>query len=149
MGVTGVRSTGVTASVSIAAYVADILADEGLDVKPKTNFEPYRTGFTKFNELSWKEKDELIKRNPLYGHVICRCETVTEGQIVEAIHRPIQAKSLDAIKRRLWRGWPLPGRFLQPQDGGNPGQRIKCSAETITKHRKGSEILTGPNRLGD
>lgn len=150
VGVTGVRSTGVTASVSIAAYVADILADEGLDLKPKTNFEPYRTGFTKFNELSWKEKDELIKRNPLYGHVICRCETVTEGQIVEAIHRPIQAKSLDAIKRRLWAGTGrCQGGFCSPRIVEILARELNVPAETITKHRKGSEILTGPNRLGD
>lgn len=150
IGVTGVRSTGVTASASIAAYVVHILADEGLELKVKDNFEPYRIGITKFNELSWKEKDELIKQNPLYGHVICRCETVTEGQIIEAIHRPIGAKSLDAIKRRLWAGaGRCQGGFCSPRIVEILARELDVPTETITKHRKGSEILTGPNRLGD
>jgi len=150
VGVTGVRSTGVTASASIAAYVVDILADEGLDLKLKDDFEPYRIGITKFNELSWKEKNELIKQNPLYGHVICRCETVTEGQILEAINRPIPAKSLDAIKRRLWAGaGRCQGGFCSPRIVEILARELNVPAETITKHRKGSEILTGPNRLGD
>ncbi len=150
IGVTGVRSTGVTASASIAGYVVDILADEGLELKLKANFEPYRIGITKFNELSLKEKDELIKQNPLYGRVICRCETVTEGQIVEAVHRPIGAKSLDAIKRRLWAtAGRCQGGFCSPRIVEILARELNVPAETITKHRKGSEILTGPNRLGD
>ena len=150
IGVTGVRSTGVTASAAIAGYVVDILADEGLELKLKKNFEPYRIGITKFNELSWKEKDELIKQNPLYGHVICRCETVTEGQIVEAIHRPIGPRSLDAIKRRLRAGaGRCQGGFCGPRVVEILARELNVPPETITKHRKGSEILTGPNRLGD
>ena len=54
----------------------------------------------RFRHLSPKEKAALIKENPLYGRVICRCETVTEGEIVEALHRPIVPTSIDAIKRR-------------------------------------------------
>ena len=121
-----------------------------MELKIKDNFEPYRIGIKKFSELSWKEKDELIKQNPLYGHVICRCETVTEGQIVEAIHRPIGAKSLDAIKRRLWAGaGRCQGGFCGPRVVGILARELKVPAETITKHREGSEILNGPNRLGD
>ncbi|HHY71540.1 MAG TPA: NAD(P)/FAD-dependent oxidoreductase [Thermoanaerobacterales bacterium] len=150
IGVTGVRSTGVTASISVAGYVVDILADEGLELKVKENFEPHRIGIKKFSELSWKEKDELIRQNPLYGHVICRCETVTEGQIVEAIHRPIGAKSLDAIKRRLWAGaGRCQGGFCGPRVVEILARELKVPVETITKHREGSEILNGPNRLGD
>lgn len=150
IGVTGVRSTGVTASASIAGYVVDILADEGLELKPKVSFEPYRIGITKFNELSWKEKDELIRQNPFYGHVVCRCETVTEGQIIEAIQRPIGARSLDAIKRRLRPGTGrCQGGFCSPRIVEILARELNVPAETITKHRKGSEILTGLNRLGD
>ncbi|GLI51864.1 FAD/NAD(P)-binding oxidoreductase [Tepidanaerobacter syntrophicus] len=147
IGVTGVRSTGITASASIAVYVADILADEGLELKKKENFNPYRISIPRFNELSWKEKDELIKQNPLYGHVICRCETVTEGQIIEAIHRPIGAKSLDAIKRRLWAGaGRCQGGFCSPRIVEILARELKVPAEKITKNEPGSEILYGPNR---
>ncbi len=150
VGVTGVRSTGVTASASIARYIVDILDDEGLKLQLKENFNPYRVGIKKFSELSLKEKDELIKQNPLYGHVICRCETVTEGQIVDAVHRPIGAKSLDAIKRRLWAGaGRCQGGFCSPRVVEILARELKVSPSDITKHQEGSEILHGPNRLGD
>jgi glycerol-3-phosphate dehydrogenase len=147
IGVTGIRSTGVTASIAIAGYVIDILADEGLDLKIKQNFNPYRQGIKKFSELSWQQREELIKQNPLYGHVICRCETVTEAEIVEAIKRPLGATSLDAIKRRLRPGTGrCQGGFCTPRIVEILARELGVPVEQITKHEKGSEIIAGQNR---
>ena len=69
----------------------------------KQHFEEKEKGLDPKN-LSREEYQKLIRKNPAYGNVICRCETVTEGEIVEAIHRPIPAKSLDGVKRRTRAG---------------------------------------------
>jgi len=147
IGISGVRSTGVTASLAIAGYVIDILADEGLDLRIKPDFNPYRQGIKKFSDLSWNEREEIIKQNPLYGHVICRCETVTEAEIVEAIKRPLGARSLDAIKRRLRPGTGrCQGGFCSPRIVEILARELGVPAEQITKMGKGSEVVVGRNR---
>lgn len=147
IGVTGIRSTGLTASVSIAKYVVDILSDEGFELKPKDDFNPNRVGIKRFKDLSPKEKDELIKQNPLYGHVICRCETITEREIVEAINRPIKAKSVDAVKRRLRAGMGrCQGGFCLPRVVEILSRELNIPACDIAKHEKSSQIVVGNNR---
>lgn len=64
------------------------------------NYNPIRKPPVEFRKLSIVEQDALIKENPMYGHVVCRCETVTEAEIVNAIHSPIPATTVDAVKRR-------------------------------------------------
>ena len=73
---------------------------ERLDLVEKKNFKKTREKIVRFAELSLEEKNKLIKEKPAYGHMVCKCEFVTEGEIVEAIHRPIKALTVDAIKRR-------------------------------------------------
>ncbi|MFC1863221.1 NAD(P)/FAD-dependent oxidoreductase [Thermodesulfobacteriota bacterium] len=81
------RMPGFTPSPLVAAWVVDLLGEQGLKLEEKTHFNPTRKGIPKFAELSNEEKDKLIEEDPRYGHVICRCETVTEGEIIEAIKR--------------------------------------------------------------
>lgn len=100
----GVRSTGLTASASLGKYVAQTLIELGMPVDFNTSFDPIRKGIPRFHEMNQAQQDELIAQNPLFGRVVCRCETITEGEIVEAIHRPIPARSMDAVKRRLRAG---------------------------------------------
>ncbi|WP_283702003.1 NAD(P)/FAD-dependent oxidoreductase [Clostridium perfringens] len=97
--VIGIDSPGLTAAPAIGVYVVNIIK-ERLDLVEKKNFKKTREKIVRFAELSLEEKNKLIKEKPAYGHMICKCEFVTEGEIVEAIHRPIKALTVDAIKRR-------------------------------------------------
>ena len=97
--VIGIDSPGLTAAPAIGVYVVNMIK-ERLDLVEKKNFKKTREKIVRFAELSLKEKNKLIKEKPAYGHMICKCEFVTEGEIVEAIHRPIKALTVDAIKRR-------------------------------------------------
>lgn len=104
VGISGVRSTGLTASVGIAGYVVHGLKEAGLELERKAGWKRTRKGIARFAEKTVKEKDALIALDPLYGKIICRCEQVTESEILQAIHRPVGAKTLDAVKRRVRAG---------------------------------------------
>lgn len=97
--VIGIDSPGLTAAPAIGVYVVNMIK-ERLDLVEKKNFKKTREKIARFAELSLEEKNRLIKEKPEYGHMVCKCEFVTEGEIVEAIHRPIKALTVDAIKRR-------------------------------------------------
>lgn len=97
--VIGIDSPGLTAAPAIGVYVVNMIK-ERLDLVEKKNFKKTREKIVRFAELSLEEKNKLIKEKPAYGHMVCKCEFVTEGEIVEAIHRPIKAHTVDAIKRR-------------------------------------------------
>ena len=87
------------ARVAVAELVRDIL-----NVEEKPDFNPIRYGILDPDTLSLEERNELIKENPAYGNIICRCEMITEGEILDAIHRPLGARSLDGVKRRTRAG---------------------------------------------
>ena len=123
--------------------VADIVSKKG-NFEKKENFIEKRKGITHFNKLSNEEKNKLIKENPLYGHIICRCEKVTEGEIVEAIKSPIGAKSIDGVKRRVRAGLGrCQGGFCSPKIIEILARELNVSPLTITKCGKGSEIVIG------
>ena len=96
----GIASPGLAASPAIATHVADLLREAGLELIERPEFDPIRQGIPRFSCLSRGEQEALIAQDPRYGHIICRCETVTEGEIVAACHRPIPARTYDALKRR-------------------------------------------------
>ena len=145
--ISGVRSTGLTASVSLGKYIAQKLIEIGMSVAFNPSFNPIRRGIPRFHALSRDEQDALIKQNPLYGRVICRCETVTEGEIVDAIHRPIPARSMDAIKRRLRAGMGrCQGGFCGPKVIEILARELNVPTEQITKHQNGSYMITGKVR---
>ncbi|MBP2642760.1 MAG: FAD/NAD(P)-binding oxidoreductase [Firmicutes bacterium] len=97
----GIQSPGLTAAPAIAEMIAVILKEEGLTLKPKIDFKPANPRRVVFSHMDHEARQALIAKNPLHGRIICRCETVTEGEIVDAIHRPCGARSVDGIKRRL------------------------------------------------
>ncbi len=100
----GIQSPGLTAAPAIAEMVAELLNEQGLDLREKPDFQPKNPPQIHFAQLSVEEQQQLIAQNPLYGRVICRCETVTEAEIVAAIHAPCGAKTVDAVKRRTRAG---------------------------------------------
>lgn len=96
----GIESPGLTSAPAIAKYVVDMLKGLGVELEENENFNGVRRPMHYFRELSKEEKNEIIKENPDYAHVICRCETVTAGEIIEAIRTNPRPTDIDGIKRR-------------------------------------------------
>jgi glycerol-3-phosphate dehydrogenase len=128
---------GVSASPGAALEVVDILEKDGLKMKPNAKFNPYREDIPDFSELSDKERAALIKKDPRYGHVICRCETVTEGEIVEAIKRG--ATTLDGVKLRVRPGTGrCQGGFCGPRVTRIIARELGIPETEVTKRGKDS-----------
>lgn len=139
----GIESPGLSSAPAIGVMVADILRDR-MGLEKKENFIAVRKGILNPASLSMEERNKLIKANPAYGTIICRCESVTEGEIVDAIHRPIGARSLDGVKRRTRAGM---GRcqsgFCSPRTMEILERELKMRMEDITKSGGSSNIVTG------
>ncbi|HOC07114.1 MAG TPA: (2Fe-2S)-binding protein, partial [Bacillota bacterium] len=89
-----------------------------------------------------REREEWIKENPLYGRIICRCEGVSEGEIVDALHRPLPARTLDGIKIRTRAGTGrCQGSFCQPRLLAIVARELGISPLAVTKSGPGSEML--------
>lgn len=101
--VVGMESPGLSCAPATGTYVAHMVK-KLLSPGQKKDFVPERKGIPNMALASWEERQELIKKNPAYGNVICRCEMVTEGEILDAIHRPLGATTTDGIKRRTRAG---------------------------------------------
>jgi len=96
----GIESPGLSASPAIADYIAELLQEQGLALVENPDYNPTRKPAHAFREASLEEKNRLIKENPAYGRIVCRCETVTEGEILDAIRTNPKARDLDGVKRR-------------------------------------------------
>ena len=99
----GIESPGLSSSPAIGEYIGNMLRDM-MKLTEKENWISTRKDVLDPKKLSLEERNELIKKNPAYGQIICRCESVTEGEILDAIHRPLGARSLDGVKRRTRAG---------------------------------------------
>lgn len=142
--ISGVRSTGLTGSAAIGRYVVHLLHSMGMKAEPNWKFDPIRKGIPCFNEMSIEEKETIIKENPLYANVVCRCEKITEGEIVRAIHGPIPARSIDAIKRRLRAGMGrCQGGFCGPKVIEILSRELGIPQEAVMKDEEGSNMLEG------
>ncbi len=139
----GIESPGLTSAPAIGIKVAEIIS--GL-LKPEKNpdFNGTRKGITDPKKLSEEEYAALIKEKPAYGNVICRCETVTEGEIIDAVTRPLGAKSLDGVKRRTRAGM---GRcqagFCSPKTMEIISRELGISQLEITKNGGKSNMVIG------
>lgn len=101
--VAGIESPGLTSAPAIGIYVRDILAEK-MELKEKENFVEERKGIVRFLDLPKEEQNRLLQENQAYGQIVCRCEQITEGEILDAIHRPLGATTLDGVKRRTRAG---------------------------------------------
>lgn len=95
----GIESPGLTSAPAIGKYMANLVKDS-LKLSDNPDFKAGRNPIPKTSEMTAEEHNELIKKNPKYGKIICRCEKVTEGEILDAIHAPVGARTVDGIKRR-------------------------------------------------
>ncbi len=101
--VAGIESPGLSSAPAIGRYVAEMLAGL-IGCEKKADFNPVRPAPVRFREMSTEERKALIEKDKRYGRIICRCETVTEGEIIDAIQGPVGAIDMDGIKRRTRAG---------------------------------------------
>lgn len=144
----GIESPGLTSAPAIGRMAAE-LAKKILDLKENPAFCGARKGILNPAELTAKERNELIRKNPAYGRIVCRCEMISEGEILDAIHRPLGATTMDGIKRRTRAGM---GRcqagFCTPKTMEILERELKIRQEEITKNGAGSEMIVGRNKDG-
>jgi glycerol-3-phosphate dehydrogenase len=155
----GIQSPGLAAAPAIAEMVegifAEITARDGFPLEKNPSFNPIREREKEFRHLSREEQDELIHREPACGKIICRCESITEGEILAALRSPVPPRSVDAIKRRTRAGMgrcqggfcqsrvvELLARELGPRRTGGP------DLTAVTLRGEGTNILVADNRPG-
>ena len=141
----GIASPGLTSSPAIAQYVADILRNEfGLQMDPDPEFNPRREGIHHFFHADWEERAKLIEKDPGYGRIVCRCETVTEGEVVDAIHRTPGTVTLGSVKYRTRAGMGrCQGGFCTCRVMDLISRETGMSKEEITTRGEGSNIVMG------
>jgi len=142
--VAGIQSPGLAAAPAVAKMVVEILQEQGLEMVEKKDFNPRREGQIVMRELSIEERKRMVMTNPLYGRVICRCEYVTEGEIVDAIHGRLGARNMDAIKRRTRAGMGrCQGSFCLPHVAKILARETGMPVEEIMKDGNGSNMFIG------
>jgi len=144
--VAGIESPGLSCAPAISLDIANMVADK-LALSKKLHFEAKRKGIPQFSRLSDIEREKLIDQNPLYGKIVCRCEVVTEGEIVDAIRRPVGAKDLDGVKRRTRAGM---GRcqagFCTPRIMEILSRELGCDMCDVTKCGGKSNVVVAKTK---
>lgn len=142
----GIESPGLSSSPAIGVMVAQIVTGI-LSLQDNPHFDGTRKGILNPKNLPVQERNELIKNNPDYGTVVCRCETITQGEIIDAIHRVPGAKSIDGIKRRTRAGMGrCQGGFCSPKVMEILSQELNIPMEEVTKSGGNSNIIVGKNK---
>lgn len=142
----GIKSPGLTSAPAIAEDAVMILKNIGLPLEKKEDFNPIRRQ-THFMALSPEEKTAKIKEDPKFGRIICRCENITEGEIVEAIKRPVGALSVDGVKRRVRPGMGrCQGGFCGPRVLEIISRELNVPLEEVMQDTNGSYILVGETK---
>lgn len=139
-----IDSPGLSSCVAIAKYIVDLLKNTGLDMKEKNDWNGHREDPHAFRKMNDEQKNEFIKQNPDYGKIVCRCETVSEGEIRAAIKRNPPAYDVDAVKRRTRSGMGrCQGGFCAPFVMRLISEEHGIPMEKITKKGEGSEMVIG------
>jgi glycerol-3-phosphate dehydrogenase len=147
----GIQSPGLAAAPAIAEMVEGIFveaaAKDGFPLERDPGFNPMRKREKEFRHLSREEQDELIRRDPAYGRIICRCETVTEGEILAALGSPVPPASVDAVKRRTRAGMGrCQGGFCQSRVVELLAREMGTDLTAVTLRGAGSNILAADTR---
>jgi len=138
----GIESPGFTASPAIAVRVIELLKSAGEDLIEKSDWNPIRQAPPVFRHLDKHQQAELVAKEPAYGRIVCRCEMITEGEILAAIHSPIPATTYDAIKRRTWLGTGrCQGGFDMPRVVNILSEELGIPPEEVTKKGDSSPLL--------
>ncbi|MDR1219762.1 MAG: NAD(P)/FAD-dependent oxidoreductase [Treponema sp.] len=147
----GIQSPGLAAAPAIAEMVegifAEIAAKDGFPLERNPAFNPVREREKEFRHMSREEQDELIRLEPAYGRVICRCETITEGEILAALRSPVPPVSVDAVKRRTRAGMGrCQGGFCQSRVVELLARELGMGLTDITLRGEGTAILVADTR---
>ncbi len=138
----GIQSPGLTAAPAIAEDVVKYTCDILGDMTKNEHFNPIRKGIIRVNKLPYEERNKLILENPDYGQIVCRCEEISKGEIIDALHRPIAVSTVDAIKKRTRAGMGrCQGGFCQPLVMGIIAKEMKLNIENINKKGDGKILL--------
>lgn len=144
----GIKSPGLSSAPAIAKMAAEMLAADGLVLEPDPDFVDKREHIV-FKNLSAEEKNELIRKDPRYGRVVCRCETITEGEIVAALRSPIPPRSINGVKRRCNAGMGrCQGGFCGPRVQEIIARELGIDQAEVLLEQAGSTILTGRTKTG-
>ena len=145
--VAGIESPGLSSAPAIAEYVAEMLSDMGLELIQNEKFNPIREPKHAFREASLEEKNEYIKKDSAYGRIICRCETVSEGEILDAIRSNPPARTVDAVKRRTRSGMGrCQGGFCGTYVMELIAKETGVPFESVTKSGKNSTMVVGKTK---
>jgi len=145
--VAGIESPGLSASPAIAEYAVELLSGMGLELKANENFNGRRRPMHFFDMMSVEEKNELIKERPEYAHIICRCEIVSEGEILDAIRTNPKPTDLDGVKRRTRATMGrCQGGFCSPYIVELLAREMGCDFTEVTKSGGDSYINVGKTK---
>lgn len=146
--IAAMQSPGLSSAYAIALDTTRMMQDKGLFTVAKENPVTTRKVY-RFKEMSDEQRVAFIKEHPAYGRVICRCETITEGEIIDALHRPIVPVSIDGIKRRCNAGMGrCQGGFCGPRVQEIIARELGIPQEEVVKDKKGSKVLFGHTKEG-
>lgn len=141
--VAGIKSPGLTAAPAFALQVEKYIIKHFGMIDMKSDYRPLRRKLIHFQELAHEERRELVEKDPRFGRIICRCETVTEGEIVDLIHRNAGARTLDGVKRRArCGGGRCQGGFCGPRIIEILARELDIPRTQVRKDSAGSEIIT-------
>lgn len=144
----GIESPGLTAAPAIAELVLRMVAEAGVRMELNPAFNPVRSRLSRFHEADTRKKAQLIAQDPRHGHIVCRCETITEAEIVDAIHRPNGARDIDGVKRRVRAGsGRCQGGFCSPRVLQILSRELGVPATEIRRQGEGL-FVTGFSKEG-
>lgn len=144
----GIQSPGLTSAPAIGEAIVEILGEVGLRLRTKVDFVPDNPAKPKFHELDRDAQAALVEADPLYGRVICRCETITEGEIVAAIRAPCGARTVDGVKRRVRAGaGRCQGGFCGPRVTAILARELKIPITSVRKDSAGSWLFFPRSQL--
>lgn len=143
----GIESPGLSASPAIAEYIEELLKAQGLKTEKKAGYNPHRKPMHYFREASADEKNAIIKADKTFGRIICRCETVTEGEILEAVRTNPKPRDLDGVKRRTRAQMGrCQGGFCSPYIIDILHNELNIPYEKITKSGGKSYVIAGKTK---
>lgn len=146
--IAGIKSPGLTSAPAIALDMVRMLGAAGLALEKKETYEDERH-VVRFKHLSHEERARAIAQNPLYGQIVCRCETITEGEIVDVLHRPLPPCSVDGVKRRCGSGMGrCQGGFCGPRVQEIIARELGVPQTEVMLDRAGMAIITGETKMG-
>ncbi len=145
--VAGIQSPGLASAPAIVEMVMGFLHDLGIPRRPRPDFDPVRPATPRFAELDDEQRDRLIRKDPRWGHIVCRCEFVTEAEVLAAIHSLVPATDLDGVKRRTRTGMGrCQGGFCGHRVAAILARELGIPITEVTKSGRGSPVYLGETK---